>query len=376
MVSDLDRFYKPEMPHSVSVAYGLQGRSLTTNTMRKMLKYVMSECSEKGLYIVHTGFSSDGQWYNLYVKDNNDEPLTVLQLQKVTWNNIKKLKKNELVDKLSGVNVIHSDSPTFQEHIDIVVENNNRISVRDLKGQKVAIFTQYHAGFLKGDHKLIEDHDTNKEDSATRYSNALDEILGLLPANIEEKMGSEFTEQLRNMLHICSDQLDKRSENNKGLIDEIDDQRKKIDSQSIASNERPNSTNSPLEQQPTTLISDEHIKAMLVEWQTSLPEKWRKISEKDFRDRLISAEKINKHFLKKELTVCLKVVHPILKRNYIKCNLSWSKEQIVNMISEHIGDGSKVKHSSKKCRNGNLSPLKFYVKELWVNTQTSIKRLI
>ena len=89
MVSDLDRLYKPEIPHSVPVAYGLQGRSLTANTMRKMLKHVISECSKKGLYI--PVFSSDGQWYNLYVKDSNDQPLTILQLQKMTSNKVKKL---------------------------------------------------------------------------------------------------------------------------------------------------------------------------------------------------------------------------------------------------------------------------------------------
>ena len=107
MVSDLDRLYKPEILHSVPVAYGLQGRSLTANTMRKMLKHVISECSKKGLYI--PVFSSDGQWYNLYVKDSNDQPLTILQLQKMTWNKVKKLKKNELVEKLSAINVIHSE---------------------------------------------------------------------------------------------------------------------------------------------------------------------------------------------------------------------------------------------------------------------------
>ena len=51
MLSDLGRIYKPEFSYSVRIAYGLQGRSLTTTVMRKRLRHVLSECVKRGLYI-------------------------------------------------------------------------------------------------------------------------------------------------------------------------------------------------------------------------------------------------------------------------------------------------------------------------------------
>ena len=363
MVSDLDRLYKPEIPHSVPVAYGLQGRSLTANTMRKMLKFVISECSKKGLYV--PVFSSDGQWYNLYVKDSNDRPLTILQLQKVTWNKVKKLKKNELVDKISAVNAINSDLTTFSEQLDMVIENNKSISVWRVKGQNIVRFNSYHAQFLRTDQKIVtEEQDTNKDKSAACSNDALDEILGLLPENIEEKMGSDFTEQLRSLLHISSDQVEKRPESNAENNDVLEGQGIEMEPSSNETNESLASTNSQIEQQSISVISDDHIKAMLKELQTSLPKKWKDISENDFRDMFISAEKINKQFLKKELMVCLKIVQPILKRNNIKSQMSSSKEEMVNLMSEQIGDGSKVKQSSKRVYKRQPVSLKVICKRI------------
>ena len=92
----------------------------------------------------------------------------------------------------------------------MVFEDDNTISVRRLKGQNVAKFNLYHAGFLQTDRKsATEEQDRNKDDAAAHTNDPLDELLGLLPANIEELLGNEFTEQLRNILHISSDQNEK-----------------------------------------------------------------------------------------------------------------------------------------------------------------------
>ena len=127
----------------------------------------------------------------------------------------------------------------------MVFEDNNTISVRRLKGQNVAKFNSYHAGFLQTDRKsATEEQDRNKDDAAAHTNDALDELLGLLPANIEEQLGNEFTEQLRNILHITSDQNEKNEDNGTDMTDKIDDQSIQIESQSNETNKRPDSTNS------------------------------------------------------------------------------------------------------------------------------------
>jgi hypothetical protein len=109
MLSDLDRHYKPEIPH----AYGLQGHILRADTMINMLDCILDACSKHGLYL--PVFSSDGQWYNLCVKDALSQPLTILQLQKQTWVDIKKMQKGEIVRQLASLNVTAS-KPEGEEH--------------------------------------------------------------------------------------------------------------------------------------------------------------------------------------------------------------------------------------------------------------------
>ena len=47
LLSDLDRMYKPELPHSIPVAYGLEGYSLKSEAMRSMMETILSECKKE-----------------------------------------------------------------------------------------------------------------------------------------------------------------------------------------------------------------------------------------------------------------------------------------------------------------------------------------
>ena len=88
------------------------------------------------------------------------------------------------------MNAIHSDLTTFSKHLDMVIEKNKSISVWRVKGQNIVRFNSYHAQFLKTDQEIVtEEQDTNKDKSAACSDDALDEILELLPENIEEKRG-------------------------------------------------------------------------------------------------------------------------------------------------------------------------------------------
>ena len=90
---------------------------------------------------------------------------------------------------------------------------------------------------------------------------------------------------------MSSDQLEKREENNTDITDVLEDQSIQMEPSVNETNESLGSTNSQIEQQSISVISDDHIKAMLKEFQISLPKKWKDISENDFRDIFISAEK-------------------------------------------------------------------------------------
>lgn len=88
IISNMDRTVSEHGLHAVPVAYGLKGYSLPTNALRKMIEYVLVKCEEKGLYAPVVSF--DGQWYRLVVRDRDDYSLTLLQLQKDVFLDVKK----------------------------------------------------------------------------------------------------------------------------------------------------------------------------------------------------------------------------------------------------------------------------------------------
>ena len=103
---------------------------------------------------------------------------------------------------------------------------------------------------------------------------------------------------------MSSDQLEKREENNTDITDVLEDQSIQMEQSVNETNESLGSTNSQIEQQSISVISDDYIKAMLKEFQISLPKKWKDMSENDFRDIFISAEK-KQTFSEKRINIVL-----------------------------------------------------------------------
>ena len=351
MLSDLDRIYKPEIPHSVPIAYGLQGRSLTTSVMRKMLRHVLSECAKRSLYV--PVFSSDGQWYNLCVKDNADQPLTILQLQKSVWADVKKGKKTQILNELSEINIVHSDSAKFTETVDIQIENET-LCIGRRPGNRVPILTSDHVKLLSINKS--QDESNILECSAT---DDVDEIMSMIPSSIEDKMGNDFIEHLRNFVKSSMHNENTESDVNIDTAEVIEN------ADEIPFSQIQDITNefrSQLDQSGSqhisrvqSVITNDHVKQMLSDLQINAPLKWNSVTEQELLHKMSSAKLINQYFLRSDLIVCLKVVQAILKRNSIKCRVSWSKEQIVNLFSQQLGDKSVLQSSVRQIRR---SPVK------------------
>ena len=63
LLSDVDRVWSPEIPHSIPVAYGMKGNSAPLASMRKMCNDVLQACHKEGIHISCTCF--DGQYLQL-----------------------------------------------------------------------------------------------------------------------------------------------------------------------------------------------------------------------------------------------------------------------------------------------------------------------
>lgn len=99
LLSDLDRMWKPEEPHAVPAMYFFRGYSLSMETMRKLIDDCKAEFKMQDVIVS----SADREFYPIIVRDKNGRPLTKFQLSKDLWNEVSKLKNNELLTNLEAV---------------------------------------------------------------------------------------------------------------------------------------------------------------------------------------------------------------------------------------------------------------------------------
>jgi hypothetical protein len=110
MVNDFDRLYNAEVNIAHPVAYAMKGSSMNNKTFMTMMTHVISESEKKGIPILAT--SSDGQWHRYGVRDHNDRPLTILQLQKDHWKATASMDKKTIICQMKDIFSVTSLSDT------------------------------------------------------------------------------------------------------------------------------------------------------------------------------------------------------------------------------------------------------------------------
>ena len=101
MINDFDRLYNAEVNVAHPVAYAMKGPSMNGSTFRNMMELVISESEKRGMSFLAT--SSDGQWHKYGVRDHNNRPLTMLQIQKGHWKAITSMDKKTILCKVKGI---------------------------------------------------------------------------------------------------------------------------------------------------------------------------------------------------------------------------------------------------------------------------------
>ncbi|KAK7105400.1 hypothetical protein V1264_016787 [Littorina saxatilis] len=95
MLNDTDREFQMDINNAHPVAYAMKGPSMNVDTFRQMTNHVISQCEEAGLPIL--AVSTDGQWHNFGIRDEEGTPCTLFQLQKDVWKEIKSETKPQLI---------------------------------------------------------------------------------------------------------------------------------------------------------------------------------------------------------------------------------------------------------------------------------------
>ena len=200
VLSNKDRLWSSELPNSVPIAYGLKDYKFSAEAMRKACNYVLGECARRGLKIPLLAF--DGQWCSLMVRDSEGEPLTQLQLQKDVWNSVAKLKKNQIIDKLTLLNTVNIDI-SGTTTIGIVIEKSeNRLTVTSTDHAFRTVKTNYSSKFWK-ENKTNDTVSTTETEGCYNISAA-----DWIPDSVIQAIESNGDMDLINMINTISKEVD------------------------------------------------------------------------------------------------------------------------------------------------------------------------
>ncbi|VDI84262.1 Hypothetical predicted protein [Mytilus galloprovincialis] len=99
LLSDTDRNWNEEIPHSLPIGYAMKGCSLPTSPMRNMHNAILQACYDKDIHIACSCF--DSQWVKLATRDASDKPLTLLQLQRDVSEKSRKTSRDVILNELT-----------------------------------------------------------------------------------------------------------------------------------------------------------------------------------------------------------------------------------------------------------------------------------
>ena len=108
MLSDTDRLNSESMEsHTHPVGYVLKGPSLPVSKMHNIINHLWNDLKQSGMDVICE--TSDGQWTNMCFEGADGFPLTLLHLQKKSWNATNNLSKKGVLNKLCDLSGITKD---------------------------------------------------------------------------------------------------------------------------------------------------------------------------------------------------------------------------------------------------------------------------
>ena len=343
MISNLDREYKTEQLHSIPIAYGLKGYSMSTDTLRSMIEDVLRHCKERGLYVPVVSF--DGQWCRLSVRDHDGAPLTVLQLQKTIFAAVRRISKTALIKIMSESNVISlrkdANLNDIKDIVDTeVTDHHSQIIVGSLKSEK-PLFVSKNAYDLIRKKTVIPTNESHIECVRGNTDN-----ISSLPDNVIDNLSTELAEDIESTATLANQAANIVI----GAIEEINlsetifshDCANGTDTDMLENNKHEQGcvVNTALETN-ANILDEMDVDNMLsaLKESANAKGKWN-ISLLQFKEKLTSANMIDKSFTLRDIQICLKPIIGKLKSKEIKVQLSGPKCLIVNTLSNLLGDGT------------------------------------
>ena len=357
VISDLDRSQTKDGPHAVPIAYGLSGYSLKCESVRGIILDILQSCDNKGLHVPAISF--DGQFYNIAVRSNDNQPLTILQLAKDIWERSKKMSKAEQQRTVANANLVGrtSDLQSLSAKVDIDVDVRNAMYVSPIT-----------VGPVKSTiaSKILTPANLNKHLNKAPVSNpvsteteAEDHVFHLIPTEIQQTLDYDTVQrisQVNQRLADCSQVTGQAKTTNRdfiGAVQDLDNLTAIADAQSDTSNHTVNDANrvqqvADITNRPTSMphnvtVLNQMLDILHNNQNEQIKQKWRDINADALLEKFSSASVIAKSFTVPELRICFSVLNENQK-NGRKTNTNCPKHKadFVNLFSNAFGDGSTI----------------------------------
>lgn len=386
LITDMNRNKKGDIPHAIPIGYGLSGHSLKVDCVRNMLLDILVKCNNYNLHVPVVSY--DGQFYRLAVRDAKGNPLTILQLQKDTWDKAKKMSKSQHISYITSANCMpHATNiRQLEKHVNITysiknVEGHPRIFgpiiVSSLKDE-----SQGRLLIPKGIEKwIVRDQKESKE-----KENLLDEavcdddyniIVSCLPSSVLDAIGEEALKTIKKVTkNIPKSVLGEGNHSSAADID-VDVLFQNCEEETPSKSQEENieipvtaKTNDSeiieehFKEQNNIIIEEIDFETMLTALQNNSNKqraaKWKDLSIHKFKEVMSTAETINKSLFLDELVLIISAIkHKLSKRNLMEKLSKRKKYELVNELCDIFGDKSKIKSIRKR----NPPSLKCRVKD-------------
>ena len=182
MCSDTDHMKQTSADTYTSIiGYALKGPSLPVAQMRGMLEQILEKTQESEVRILCT--CSDGQWWPLCSCNNTGAPLTLLELEKRSWETASKLGMKGIIEKLaciSSVNIEHLTSLSVPQNSSEILTGN--IAIKRLKLENYTVTSNHEHNVAYSNITLSNVCITDEDMSTAKYgSNLQGKVCGILP---------------------------------------------------------------------------------------------------------------------------------------------------------------------------------------------------
>ena len=353
LLADLDRIHKPEIPNAYPIAYALKGYSMKASVMRNMIEDVFQELFLKGLYTPVVSY--DGQWSVLAYRAKDGKALTLLELQKQVYNEVKNMKKGDLTKFIFETGVVKANEDLATEIDYSYCAERKAVEIAHNRGIKlfqpssnihqiIVSSKRKEAKGTKGD-SILEQHDNYDITSVVpteALDNLNDEELKVLQ-NVNSKSLSEQqstgrqntialgdTIFMTTVLDSQDSQLDKQEEFCEDITEHIEQMDLGEDLVHV---------NDGKEQLSRQVILDNYdIECMLVSLQSNDKANivWKSKHVDEFKLILLATEKAKKELSKFEMTLCLETVSDKMKKANIRYSRHWNKSKLANLLHTAI----------------------------------------